>query len=153
MKKKKLLIVAVAFCMVAASVYAENPFLGKWNVEMLGSHDGMVWIFNDDTIDVQNADGSVSTESYTLDQNVREITLSSEGSSLHVRYRIDGDKIDFVVTNLENSPFYSSINEVYGSLRGVNNLTDEVAASIKQEFAKFVLDMPIMRLTLAQKYE
>jgi hypothetical protein len=150
---KKLLIAAVSFFIVSATVFAENPFLGKWNVEMLGSADGMVWIFNDTTIDVQSADGSVSTESYTLDQDAREITLSSAGSSLRVRYRIDGDKIDFIVTDLENSPFYSSINELYGSMRGVNNLTDEVALSIKREFAKFVLDMPIMRLSLAQKYE
>lgn len=150
---KKLLLVAIAFCAVAASVYAENPFLGKWNVEILGSPDGMVWIINDDTIDVQNADGLASTQSYALDQSVREITLFSENSSLRVRYRIDGDRIDFIVTDLENSPFYSSINELYGSMRGVNNLTDEVAASMQQEFSKFVLDMPIMRLTLAQKYE
>ena len=134
------------FLCLMTPLFSENPFLGLWNVEIIGSPEEFIWEFHDGYIISRESGGDEENIAYRLMEDEKSIFIDSEGEELAMKYRFGGDFIDLFVIRIEESPLYPYFKELPESLYGVNELTDEAAEKLYYMFIDFFEEIAIIRL-------
>lgn len=141
----KRLLIGILLAQATLLLYAEDPFIGRWEVAAVGVEELVVFEFNEPNVLLVIEDGRVEDEStYQLDEQQRLITIHDE----------HGESMDFVYRFLENGfVFYlsgSMLNEITGSLTGPfrhggNELTQNMSRSLEEAIRQVMSQNPFMQ--------
>jgi hypothetical protein len=142
------LATAALFLVAGGSVFAANPFLGKWAIESFGQAEDLIFQFTSDT-EMIMAVGADTTpvQGYTIDQAAGHLTLPlSDGNLIVLRYTWTSK--DTFLLYMSDSLLEEMVGAFTASLpQGANALTNEVVEQLRAAVRDVFVKNPFMRGT------
>ena len=145
---KKSFFVAVFFLFLYSWAFSDgNPFLGKWDMEIIGVEEHMSFEFVDNTkYIITSPDGDTAEAAYTLDlvNQTIEIDLDNDMNEAWAYYFTGNDEFYLYIQN-EESMFIQAMTQSFNSAREqyINSLTDEFWNLLVYKVTEAVLESPM----------
>ena len=144
--KRRILVPSLFF--LAGFAFAQNPLLGSWQMETIGSPDPVEISFAEDGtylfVDGQNE----STHGYVYLESQGQLDLEvPDFGWLRLRLELVEDAYFLYTLAEDENPFVAGLSAQFESMRSINLVTDMFVDQLEIAFANALASTPIFHLT------
>ena len=133
--------------LITASVFAENPLIGTWKAETIGSKNPATFIFQSDGKYIFENNGNRNMFLYSYDENQKSMKMYYSDLD-YLNFTVYKDNLDIYLKLLPGQKFgmIDQMKKIYESLRGINKISDMFVDEMGSTIANIFEKIPLYRL-------